>query len=164
MKRRLVLAVALAGAVLGIGAALGMVSSAPLMAVYNPSPSMPTGWYLRVPLEPAVGRIVVIDPPQGAIAAGWPEGVRLIKPIAAAGGDHVCVASRMDVLLVNGKPIAPIQPYPAPRWDGCRTLESGEFFLLAPHRSDSVDGRVYGPVDRAEVLGVFTPIWTDEVP
>jgi type IV secretory pathway protease TraF len=133
------------------------------MAVYNPSPSMPTGWYLRIPLEPAVGRIVVIDPPQGAISAGWPEGVRLIKPIAAAGGDHVCVASRTDV-LVNGKALAPVEPYPAPRWDGCRTLEPDELFLLAPHRIDSVDGRIYGPIGKRDVLGVFVPFWTEEVP
>ena len=53
--------VVLALVVLGAGAAIGTVSSAPLLVVRNPSPSMPTGWYLRVPLEPAVGRIVVID-------------------------------------------------------------------------------------------------------
>src|SRR3954467_12076606 len=99
MRRGLLLAVA----VLAIGMLAGRVVSAPLLAVYNPSPSMPMGWYLRVPLEPAVGRIVVIDPPLGAQAAGWPADVRLIKPIAAVEGDHVCVASRTDV-QVNGKP------------------------------------------------------------
>src|SRR4051794_9021477 len=100
MKRRLLLSCLLA---LGTGALLGTVTSAPLLAVYNPSPSMPIGWYLRMPLEPAVGRIVVIDPPLGAQAAGWPGNVRLIKPIAAVGGDHVCVASRTHV-PINNKP------------------------------------------------------------
>src|SRR3954453_22952443 len=123
--RRLILSSLLALAVLGAGAAIGTVSSAPLLAVYNPSPSMPMGWYLRVPLDPAVGRIVVIAPPLGAQAAGWPADVRLIKPIAAVGGDHVCVASRTDV-LINGQPVAPVQPYPAPRWGGCRTLAADE--------------------------------------
>ena len=160
MRRRLVRASLLAVTVLGIGAAIGRVSSAPLMAVYNPSPSMPVGWYLRVPLEPTVGSIVVIDPPPGAIAAGWPAGVRLIKPIVAAAADHVCVASRSDV-LVNSRPVAPIPPYPAPRWDGCRTLRANELFLIAPQRIDSVDSRVYGPVGRRDVLGVFVPIWTE---
>lgn len=163
MKRRLALSCLLAVTVLGTGAAIGTVSSAPLMAVYNPSPSMPVGWYLRVPLEPAVGRIVVIDPPLGAIAAGWPADVRLIKPVAAVGGDHVCVASRAEV-MVNGKPAAPVQPYPAARWDGCRTLAPDELFLIAPHRPDSVDSRIYGPVSRRDVLGAFVPLWTEEVP
>lgn len=160
MKRRLVLSCLLAVAVLGAGAAIGRVSSAPLLVVRNPSPSMPTGWYLRVPMEPATGRIVVIDPPLGAQAAGWPADVRLIKPIAAVGGDHVCVASRTDV-MINGKPAAPVQPYPAPRWEGCRTLDANELFLLAPYRPDSIDGRIYGPVSRRDVLGVFIPIWTE---
>jgi type IV secretory pathway protease TraF len=160
MRRRFVQATLLAVGVLGGGAAIGRVSSAPLLVVRNPSPSMPTGWYLRVPLEPTVDRIVVIDPPPGALAAGWPADVRLIKPIAAVGGDHVCVAGRTDV-LVNGQPVAPVPPYPAPRWDGCRTLEPNELFLIAPHRPDSIDGRIYGPVTQADVLGVFVPLWTE---
>jgi type IV secretory pathway protease TraF len=160
MKRRLAWVLSFAVSVLGIGAAIGTVSSAPLMAVYNPSPSMPMGWYLRVPLEPAKGRIVVIDPPLGALVAGWPEDIRLIKPVAGVGGDHVCVAGRTHV-LVNGSPVAPIEPYPAPRWDGCRTLETNELFLVAPHRTDSVDGRIYGPILLRDVLGVFIPLWTE---
>lgn len=74
--RRWIMPAALALVVLGAGAAIGTVSSAPLLIVRNPSPSMPTGWYLRVPLEPGVGRIVVIDPPIGAQAAGWPANIR----------------------------------------------------------------------------------------
>lgn len=163
MRRCLALTGLLAVTVLGIGAAIGTISSAPLMVVYNPSPSMPMGWYLRVPLEPALGRIVVIDPPLGAQAAGWPADVRLIKPIAAVGGDHVCVASRTEV-TVNGQPVAPVLPYPAPRWEGCRTLEPDEIFLIAPHRPDSIDGRIHGPVSRRDVLGVFVPLWTEEAP
>src|SRR3954469_13019948 len=112
MRRGLLLAVA----VLAIGMLAGRVVSAPLLVVYNPSPSMPMGWYLRVPLEPAVGRIVVIDPPMGAIAAGWRADVRLIKPVAAVGGDRVCregIALKINLEFVAGATV----------WSGCRWLE-----------------------------------------
>lgn len=149
---------ALALVVLGAGAAIGTVSSAPLLIVRNPSPSMPTGWYLRVPLEPAVGRIVVIDPPIAAQVAGWPANIPLIKPVAAAGGDHVCLRDR-TIVLINSTSAA-LKRSDA-NWNGCRTLEDGELFLLAPARIDSVDSRVFGPVSRSDVIGVFVPLWTE---
>ena len=156
--RRWIMPAALALVVLGAGAAIGTVSSAPLLIVRNPSPSMPTGWYLRVPLEPAVGRIVVIDPPIGAQAAGWPANIPLIKPVAAAGGDYVCLRDRTSV-LINSTSAASMRA--GANWNGCRTLEDGELFLLAPARIDSVDGRVFGPISRADVVGVFVPLWTE---
>jgi len=158
MRRRLILSSLLAAAVLGAGALAGTVSSAPLLAVYNPSPSMPMGWYVRVPLEPGIGRIVVIDPPMGALYAGWPAGMRLIKPVAAVAGDHVCVDGA--ALEINSRSVASVST----GWSGCRQLGVDELFLLAPKRPDSVDSRVYGPVGRADVLGVFVPVWTEETP
>jgi type IV secretory pathway protease TraF len=154
MRRGLLLAVA----VLAIGMLAGRVVSAPLLVVHNPSPSMPLGWYLRVPLEPAVGRIVVIKPPAAAVAHGWPSDILLIKPIAAMAGDHVCLRGRTNV-LINSTPVAPMRP--VPYWEGCRTLTANELFLFAPARIDSIDGRVFGPVSRDAVIGVFTPIWTE---
>ena len=163
MNRRLIHALAFAGAVLGAGAAVGTVTSAPLMAVYNPSPSMPLGWYLRVPVDPAPGRIVVIDPPLGALFVGWPGHVRLIKPVAAAAGDRVCGDGK--AIVINGKEAASgiiqVDGKRVQGWEGCRQLEPDELFLLAPMRADSVDSRVYGPVRKRDVLGVFTPIWTE---
>lgn len=159
MKRRLILSSLLSLAVLGIGALAGRVSSAPLMVVHNPSPSMPMGWYLRVPLEPAVGRIVVIDPPMGALYAGWPADVRLIKPVSAASGDRVCIHD--DAVIINSTSVASATQN---GWAGCRLLGADELFLLAPKRPDSVDSRIYGPVSRSDVVGVFTPIWTEDTP
>lgn len=162
MKRWIVPSL-LALAVLGAGAAIGTMSSAPLLAVHNPSPSMPMGWYLRVPLEPAVGRIVVIDPPAAAQAVGWPADVRLIKPVAAVGGDRVCaegVSLKINLTFVSGINVR-VGDRLIPVWPDCRILEDDELFLLAPARDDSVDSRIYGPVRRHDVLGVFTPIWTE---
>jgi type IV secretory pathway protease TraF len=121
---------------------------------------MPVGWYLRLPMEPAIGRIVVVDPPLAALVAGWDADVPLIKPVVAAGGDHVCLHSRTNVIINSTPTGAPTRPAP-PYWDGCRTLEPDELFLLAPARLDSVDGRLFGPVSRSSVVGVFTPIWTE---
>jgi len=159
--RRLGLGVLLAVGIVGGGIALGRVVPAPLLAVYNPSPSMPVGWYVRVPLEPAAGRIVVVAPPDGAVAAGWPADVRLIKPVAAVGGDHVCADGAQ--VLVNSVRVAERGTAPH-AWAGCRPLESGELFLIAPARPDSLDSRVFGPVPAASVVGVFAPLWTEGAP
>lgn len=155
---RLILSSLLAVAVLGGGALIGTMSTAPLLVVRNVSPSMPMGWYLRVPVEPAVGRIVVIDPLSGALAAGWSRDMPLLKPVAASGGDHVCLRGRTHV-IINSTKAAPKRP--DANWNGCRTLQADELFLLAPERIDSIDGRVFGPVSRVAVVGVFVPLWTE---
>ena len=101
MRRRLILAGLLALVVLGsvppryrrLGAADGRLQSLAVDADRLVPASA---------LEPAVGRIVVIDPPPGAVAAGWPAGVPLIKPVAAVAGIMSAVAGVPSV-LVNGK-------------------------------------------------------------
>jgi type IV secretory pathway protease TraF len=49
-----------------------------------------------------------------------------------------------------------------PAWDGCVTLKNGELFLLSPHPS-SLDGRYFGPVREADILGVAVPVMVSSV-
>jgi len=49
-----------------------------------------------------------------------------------------------------------------PVWDGCRKLEAGEWFTYAPRIWNSFDGRYYGPVREANMVGVFRPVWTSD--
>jgi type IV secretory pathway protease TraF len=49
-----------------------------------------------------------------------------------------------------------------PAWDGCVTLRNGELFLRSPHPS-SLDGRYFGPVREADILGVAVPLMVSSV-
>src|SRR5699024_5955921 len=83
---------------------VAVVKPAPLV-VHNDSPSMPEGWYVRVPGKPGTGDIVVLQPPQAAVQyslARWGERPTetFIKPVVAEAGDHVCAQG--DIVSVNG--------------------------------------------------------------
>jgi type IV secretory pathway protease TraF len=46
-----------------------------------------------------------------------------------------------------------------PRWSGCRTLRSGELFLLNPASADSFDGRYFGAISARAIVAVLKPLW-----
>ncbi len=83
-----------------------------------------------------------------------------VKRIVAVGGDSVCL--KQGAVFVNGKELE--EPYLEP---GTRTfapsgLEEhsfqcapGQYFVLGDNRNASVDSRVYGPVPRANILGLI---------
>lgn len=137
--------------------------------VWNRTPSMPEGFYVRSFGEaPAVGKIIAFPAPPSVVDYAQKQGATgnlpwLIKPLAAGVGDHVCVT---DHLTINGQTIAPVfdtapDGMPLPRWRECRVLADGEWFAYAPRRPDSLDSRYYGPVRDADVIGVFLAVWTD---
>jgi conjugative transfer signal peptidase TraF len=140
----------------------------PVQLVYNVSPSVPLGWYLRVPTHRlAVGMFVIAHlPPAAARLAArrgyLPLTVPVVKRIAAVPGELVCERSR--VLSIDGRPVAralreDAQHRPLPVWSGCVTLAPGEYLLLglAP---DSYDSRYFGPVAGRAILGRAIPLWT----
>ena len=47
-------------------------------------------------------------------------------------------------------------------WFGCRMLRTGELFVMNPAAPDSFDGRYFGTLRVADVIGRATPVWTDE--
>ena len=136
--------------------------------VWNASPSAPEGLYLVSPgARPRRGTIVIarLPAPARILAASrhyLPADVPLVKPVAAIAGDRVCAAGAM--IRINGKPVAERlsrdrRGRRLPRWPGCRTLIEGEVFLLGTRRLDSFDGRYFGPVPGANVVGTARLIW-----
>ncbi|MCV0415739.1 MAG: S26 family signal peptidase [Brevundimonas sp.] len=156
---RLLLTVLAPVAALG---ALGAVAvQRPALALVNESPSLPEGLYVRAPAaSPDRGAVVAL--PQPAIARpylarlGLPAEVRLIKRVAATGGDLVCTDGRW--LVVPGR-VVPVRDRDGrgaslPAWRGCRRLASDERLLLGD-TTTSFDSRYFGPVRTAQIEGVY---------
>lgn len=166
-------------AVMGIGlAALCAPAFMPLSAhervvvVYNPTDSVPRGWYsvsridIRTSLH--VGNIVLARLPTGAAAfaqqRGYlPSGVPILKRVGAIAPQPVCV--REQFVLIDGVVAATTRTQdgarrPLQAWQGCRPLASGELFLLSNTNPASFDSRYLGPIAVSDVLGIARPLWT----
>lgn len=134
---------------------------------WNPTPSVPVGLYWRTDKGFGRGDLVVAWPPLAArdLAAArgiLPKTVPLLKRIAATEGDEICATG--TTISVNGKAlaerlVADSQGRAMPAWDGCHRL-GDEVFLLLPEVSSSFDGRYFGAIPRASVIGKAIPLWT----
>ena len=124
--------------------------------LWNASASVPIGFYV---IRPA-GRLTA-----GQFMAArryLAFGVPLIKHVAALSGEIVCRSG--FTITVNG--IAEAQAFDRdargrklPVWQGCRTVRSGEVFLMNAGVPDSFDGRYFGPVRDSTIIGSATPLW-----
>ena len=136
--------------------------------IYNATPSVPVGWYHVDYTQPiAVGQLVAWKPP-----AMWDDWLQqrgyiakkmvLIKAVAAAGGQQICVDSHGDVFMQQ-RIVARTRSYDSqgrsmPRLpEGCRQLQAGEYFLLGRHPS-SIDSRYMGTAHASELVGVVRPL------
>ncbi len=106
-------------------------------------------WVFHV-RAPQRGDIVVIRDP---VDNGYS-----VKRIIAVGGDTLFL--KEGAVYLNGKklPERYIRPGTAtfgPAWSAQPfQCPGGQFFVMGDNRSDSVDSRSYGPVPRANVLGL----------
>lgn len=155
----------------GLFAAVAWLAPAPRL-LWNASASAPVGLYrIDGNAQPAVGDLVAIDPPDAL--GGWlarrnylPRGVPLLKRVAARPGARIC---RSGVFVtIDGRGAARALPSdrrgrPLPLWLGCRVVGPRELFLLnaAP---DSLDGRYFGPLPAAGVIGTAHPLLTRDAP
>lgn len=139
------------------------------LLVWNRSPSLPPGIYLRISSAPDMENLVEIEVPATArdyALRRWgsmPERIRFLKPVVAMPGDHVDASG--DVLLVNGRPLGPIQTYDStgvelPRWGESRALTDDEFFVFSDRVPQSFDSRYFGPIKRKQILAVRRPLIT----
>src|SRR5690606_36567479 len=120
------------------------------LVLYNHSPSVPQGLYLRVGEVPARGRFVTVRARDVARPLarerGFSEnGDRFIKRVAAMSGDLVCAEA--DRLSINGREAARRLAHdstgrPLEAWSGCRRLDDDEVLLLCD-TDDSFDGRYW---------------------
>ncbi|MDP1680528.1 MAG: S26 family signal peptidase [Burkholderiales bacterium] len=172
MSRR----VLLAG--MGIGlAALCAPAFMPISAhdrvfvVYNPTDSVPRGWYRVSSIDNAaslhVGSIVLAQlPADVASFAGQrgylPNGVPILKRVGAVAPQLVCVreqAVRVDKVVVATARTHDGERRPLVAWAQCRPLSDGELFLLSDTNPASFDSRYFGPIPVSAVLGIARPLW-----
>ncbi len=179
LRARIVLA-GFAAVVLAALAWAAFVQPLPRL-IYNPSDSVPVGWYRVQPLDHratslprplSVGSIVLTRLPAdaGVLAAqrGYlPAHVPLLKRVGAVAPQHVCIVAGQ--VRIDGVPAAAALPVdrlgrPLPSWPHCRPLAEGELFLLSMTNPASFDSRYFGPVSASAVIGVAHPVWLETHP
>nr|WP_060986955.1 S26 family signal peptidase [uncultured Acidovorax sp.] len=164
-------------------AALACASSAKHLPrlVYNPSDSVPVGWYSIKPLEQEptqqptelqVGSIVLVHLPAEAAALAaqrdyLPLHVPLLKRVGAVAPQRVCITGQ--VLRIDGHTVATALSVdrmgrPLHGWPQCRRLLADEVFLLSAANPASFDSRYFGPVRAADLIGIAKPLWLQEQP
>ena len=152
-------------------AAIAMLSPRPRL-MWNASASAPVGLYrLDTDARPRLGDLVAIAPPAAtarmmAERHYLPIGVPLMKHVAALPGQQVCRVGA--AVSVDGRPAAVAETRDRlgralPSWQGCRRVRTDELFLLnaAP---DSLDGRYFGALPAAGLIGTAHPILTRDAP
>ena len=168
--RILVLGTILGGVVLtSVPAAIDW---APVL-IWNASASVPIGLYHVQPEDHlAVADLVVVTPPEPvarflAERDYLPRGVPLLKHVLALPGQTVCrirLAIMIDGVVMSFARERDHRGRPLPVWQGCRRIAEGEVFLMNWQSADSLDGRYFGPLPAASILGRAVPLWTFEEP
>lgn len=140
--------------------------------IWNGSASAAMGlYYIDRSANPSRGELVAYQPPP-AISRFMndrrylPLGLPLIKKVAAGPGERVCRWA--DIITINDQPAAIAYKHDRrgrklPTWYGCRQVNWNQLFLLnaAP---DSLDGRYFGIMPAAGVIGGAHPILTRDAP
>ena len=171
---RLVAAAAVAFAIVGVAAGLGVR--------VNTTPSLPRGLYLATPFDSdgvERGDLVAACPDTSAVTRlgrywtngrcpggkGRPDGVRpLAKPVAGLPGDTMLVDQQG--VAVNGTRLDRSTPLDRdragrlvqPRF-GTHVLGEGEYWLHSGRVPTSIDSRYAGPV--RDVRERIRPLWTE---
>jgi len=153
-----------------MGVAVAAIVPVPVKLLWNASASTPLGLYdLAAPNGLKVGDLVAVRPPKPLadfmVGRGYiGRGVPLLKPVAALPGQQVCRVGR--TVTVDGVRLGEAQERDRrgrmlPVWQGCSRIAPDQIFLMNPAVRDSLDGRYFGPLPRAAVIGRATPLYTD---
>lgn len=144
----------------------------PVQIVYNPSDSVPRGWYRIAKADTLhVGDIVLARLPASAATLAsqrgyLPASVPILKRIGAVAPQSVCVSD--GVMRIDGDVVATVRMHDGqerelPVWSQCRSLANGELFLLSTNPA-SFDSRYFGPIATRAVIGSAQPLWTWSTP
>lgn len=165
-QRRFLIAAVVAAATLGT-----LALPVARFAVWNTTPSVPTGLYaVRGTASLHVGERVAVEPPAKlrnllAQRRYLPIGIPLIKRIAAVRGQRVCRFAHgvtIDGKFAGVARASDRMGRRLPAWSGCHMLRADELFLMNPAVPDSFDGRYFGVLRMTDVIGRATPVLTDE--
>ena len=163
-----------------LGTLITMVTAATMLAttigpkpapwlVWNASASVPIGLYKVTPATHLTVTDLVVALPPAPLATmladeGYlPRGVPLIKRVLALPGQTVCrtgVFVTVDRILMGSAREKDRNGHPLPSWQGCRVVVTDHVFLMNWDESDSLDGRYFGTLPLASVVGRAEPLWT----
>jgi conjugative transfer signal peptidase TraF len=157
---------------LGVGATtLPQLDARPPWLVWNASASVPIGLYaVDTIVGLHAGDLVVVRPPE-ALARflsdrGYlPRGVPLLKHVAALAGQLVCRIGRsitVDTIEMGDALEHDSRNRELPYWQGCHVIAKGDVFLMNPRSADSLDGRYFGPLPAASIVGHAIPLWVNQ--
>lgn len=154
-----------------MGISVAALIPTPMKLIWNATASAPIGFYTIEQAERIEApELVAIIPPE-PLAAFMVErgyigrGVPLLKRVAGLPGQRVC--RLRATITVDGVELGHALDRDRigrdlPVWQGCRIIAEGELFLMNWQVRDSLDGRYFGPVPAASVIGRAIPLWTDE--
>jgi conjugative transfer signal peptidase TraF len=136
--------------------------------LWNASASVPIGLYAVHPARRLRAGELLVVRPLAALAQFMAArrylalDVPLIKYVAALPGQIVCRSGLR--ITVNGIVEAEALDRDArgrelPVWQGCRTVQAGDVFLMNASVPDSFDGRYFGQVPDRSIIGSATPLW-----
>jgi len=156
-------------------AACGAATSAILhplpTLIWNASASVPIGLYAVHPVGKLdVTELVVVRPPHAlaqflAERRYLPNGVPMLKRVLAVPGQTVCRDDRtitVDGIAMGDALERDTSDRPLPVWQGCQRVADGQVFLMNWQSKDSFDGRYFGLLPRATIVGRADPVWTQE--
>lgn len=140
-----------------------------VLVVYNPSDSVPRGWYRIEPVGSLHANSIVLArlPPEAAAVAAQrgylPWSIPLLKRIGAMAPQSVCESE--GIVRIDGAVVATAlsqddKHRPLQSWAQCRILAEGELFLLSDTNPASFDSRYFGPIAASAVIGSAWPLWT----
>ena len=157
---------------LGVGAtALPRLNNCPPWLVWNASASVPIGLYaVDKIVDVHASDLVVVRPPEPLarfLADGGylPRGVPLLKHVAAVAGQTLCRIGRsvtVDAIQVGDARERDGRGRSLPVWQGCRVIAKGDVFLMNPLSANSLDGRYFGPLPAASIVGRAIPLWVNQ--
>jgi len=157
---------------LGVGAtALPRMDDRPPWLVWNASASVPIGLYAVATItDVQAGDLVVVRPPEPLarfLADGGylPLGAPLLKHVAALAGQSVCrvgLTITVDDVAVGAARDRDSRGRSLPVWQACRVIGQGEVFLMNRQSADSLDGRYFGPLPAASIVGRAIPLWIEQ--
>jgi conjugative transfer signal peptidase TraF len=139
--------------------------------VWNASESVPIGLYrVQSAHRLNVTDLVVAFPPEDLatrLAEGGylPRGIPLIKRVLALPGQIVWrekLTITVDGIEMGAARARDRRGRVLPSWQGCRTLEQGQVFLMNWDEPASLDGRYFGPLPLTSIAGRAQPVWTFE--